>query len=89
MDDFKQKKGHAPMDTIHTRRKHYEERLAAALRQFNDAIRDVHKSGLDVEISTLTMHTQRGPMVQVDLCTFRLDGAPPILRIATDEPPQF
>lgn len=81
MDDFNQKKGHAPMDTIHARRKHYEERLAAALRQFNDAIRDVHKSGLDVEISTLTMHTQRGPMVQVDLCTFRLDGAPPLLKV--------
>lgn len=68
------------MDTVHTRRKHYEERLAAALRQFNDAIRDVHKSGLDVDISTLTMHTPRGPMVQVSLCTFRLDGAPPVLK---------
>lgn len=69
------------MDTIHARRKHYEERLAVALRQFNDAIRDVHKSGLDVDISTLTMHTQRGPMVQVSLCTFRLDGAPPLLKV--------
>ncbi|KQM34592.1 hypothetical protein ASF03_21320 [Rhizobium sp. Leaf68] len=67
-------------DTIHARRKHYEERLAAALRQFNDAIRDVHKSGLDVDISFKTMHTQRGPMVQVDLCTFRLEGAPPVLK---------
>lgn len=41
------------MDTIHARREHYEERLAAAMRQFNDAIRDVHKSGLDVDISTV------------------------------------
>ncbi len=77
------------MDSIHIRRKHYEERLAFALRQFNDAIRDVHKSGLDVEISTLTMHTPRGPMVQVDLCTFRLEGAPPVLKLATEKPPQF
>ena len=69
------------MDTIHARRKHYEERLAVASRQFNDAIRDVHKSGLDVDISFKTMHTQRGPMVQVDLCTFRLDGAPPLLKV--------
>lgn len=67
-------------DTINARRKHYEERLAAALRQFNEAIRDVHKSGLDVDISFKTMHTQRGPMVQVDLCTFRLEGAPPVLK---------
>ncbi|WP_320203028.1 hypothetical protein [Agrobacterium rosae] len=37
-----------------TRQKHAEDRLAAALREFNDAIRDVHKSGLDVDISTLT-----------------------------------
>ncbi|MCM2432112.1 hypothetical protein [Agrobacterium rosae] len=64
-----------------TRQKHAEDRLAAALREFNDAIRDVHKSGLDVDISTLTMHTQRGPMVQVDLRTFRLDGAPPLLKV--------
>lgn len=77
------------MDSIHARRKHYEERLAAALRQLNDAIRDVHKSGLDVDISKVTMHTQRGPMLQVDLRTFRLEGAPPILKIATDERPQF
>lgn len=77
------------MDTIHARRKHYEERLAVALRQLNDAIRDVHKSGLDVDVSTVTMHTQRGPMLQVDLYTFRLEGAPPILRIATDETLHF
>ncbi len=77
------------MDSIHARRKHYEQRLAVALRQFNDAIRDVHKSGLDVEISTLTMHTQRGPMLQVDLYTFKLEGAPPVLKIVTDETPQF
>lgn len=69
------------MDPIPARRKHYEECLAVASRQFNDAIRDVDKSGLDVDISTLTMHTQRGPMVQVSLCTFRLDGAPPLLKV--------
>ncbi|KAA3510082.1 hypothetical protein [Agrobacterium rosae] len=67
-----------------TRQKYAEERLAVALRQFNEAIRDVHKSGLDVEISSLTMHTQRGPMVQVDLRTFRLDGAPPVLRLVKE-----
>ncbi|MDQ1183601.1 hypothetical protein [Agrobacterium larrymoorei] len=77
------------MDTIYARRKHYEERLAAALRQLNDAIRDVHKSGLDVDISTVVMHTQRGPMLQVDLYTYRLEGFPPILSVATDETPQF
>ncbi|SCX00779.1 hypothetical protein DSM25558_0176 [Agrobacterium sp. DSM 25558] len=70
-----------PMDSIRARRKHYDERLGAALRQLNDAIRDCHKSGLDVDVSTLTMHTQRGPMVQVDLRTFRLDGAPPTLKV--------
>jgi hypothetical protein len=70
-----------PMDSIHARRKHYDERLGAALRQLNDAIRDCHKSGLDVDVSTLTMHTQRGPMVQVDLRTFRLDGSPPALTV--------
>ena len=69
------------MNSIYDRQKHHQERLAIAMRQFNDAIRDVHKSGLDVDISFLTMHTQRGPMVQVDLRTFRLDGAPPVLRV--------
>jgi len=63
------------------RQKQAEGQLAAALRNFNDAIRDVHKSGLDVDISVLTMSTQRGPMVQVDLRTFPLDGAPPVLRV--------
>ncbi|MQB19679.1 hypothetical protein DXT90_03425 [Agrobacterium tumefaciens] len=77
------------MDSIHARRKHYEQQLAAALRQLNEAIRDVHKSGLNVDVSTVTMHTQRGPMVQVDLFTFRLEGAPPVLKIATDEDLQF
>ncbi|NWJ27463.1 hypothetical protein [Rhizobium sp. RM] len=65
-----------------TRQKQAEGQLAVALRNFNDAIRDVHKSGLDVDISVLTMSTQRGPMVQVDLRTFPLDGAPPVLRVA-------
>lgn len=77
------------MDSIHVRRKHYEQQLAVALRQLNDAICNVHKSGLDVAVSTVIMHTQRGPMVQVDLHTFRLEGAPPILKIATDETLQF
>lgn len=77
------------MDSIHSHRKHYEQQLAAALREANEAIRDVHKSSLDVDISTVTVHTQRGPMLQVDLCTFRLEGAPPILKIATDETLQF
>ncbi|TBN14912.1 hypothetical protein EYC79_07460 [Agrobacterium cavarae] len=77
------------MDSIHARRKHYEDRLGAALRQLNDAIRDVHKSGLDVEVNTLTMHTQRGPMVQLDICTFRLEGAPPILKSVNDSELKF
>ncbi|WP_064683009.1 hypothetical protein [Rhizobium bangladeshense] len=64
-----------------TRQKHAEERLGTALQQMNDAIRDVHKSGIDVDISTLTMHTPRGPMVQVDLKTFNSYGAPPVLRL--------
>ncbi len=52
-----------------------------ALRQLNDAIKEVHKTGLDVDVSTLTMHTSRGPMTQVDLKTFRADGAPPVLKV--------
>ncbi|MGZ2505294.1 hypothetical protein EHI47_10885 [Rhizobium leguminosarum] len=67
-----------------TRKKHAEERLGTALQQMNDAIRDVHKSGIDVDISTLTMHTPRGPMVQVDLKTFRAYGAPPVMRLVED-----
>ncbi|WP_244475399.1 hypothetical protein [Rhizobium sp. Leaf311] len=55
------------MTPLITRQKQAEELLATALRQLNGAIHDVHKSGLDVEISTLTIHTPRGPMVQVDL----------------------
>jgi hypothetical protein len=50
----------------------------------NDAISDVHKSGIDVDISTLTMHTPRGPMVQVDLKAFRACGAPPVLRLVEE-----
>ncbi len=72
------------MNSLSDRRKHYGERLGAALRQLNDAIRDCHKSGLDVDVSTLIAHTQRGPMVQVDLRTFRLEGAPPVLRVVDD-----
>ena len=47
----------------------------------NGAIRDAHKSYLDVDINFLTMHTPRGPMVQVDLRTFTLDGGPPVLNV--------
>jgi hypothetical protein len=39
-----------------------------------DAIHDVHKSAIDVDISTLTIHAPRGPMVQVDLKTFHAVG---------------
>ncbi|AUW47358.1 MULTISPECIES: hypothetical protein [Rhizobium] len=67
-----------------TRQKHAEERLGAALQQMNDAIRDAHKSGIDVDISTLTMHTPRGPMVQADLKAFRAYGAPPVLRLVEE-----
>lgn len=63
------------------RQKQAEQRLAAALREFNDAIREVHKSGLDVDVSFFTMHTPRGPMAQVSLRTFPLEGAPPILKV--------
>ncbi len=71
--------------TFHlTRQKHAKERLGAALQQMNDAIRDVHKSGIEVDISTLTMHTPRGPMVQVDLKTLRGYGAPPVLRLVKE-----
>lgn len=78
---FPLQEGTELMDTIHDRRKHYEQRLAAAFRQFNDAIRYVHKSGLDVDVSFKALHTQRGPMVQVDLCMFRLNGAPTVLKV--------
>lgn len=69
------------MTPLITRQKQAEELLATALRQLNGAIHDVHKSGLDVEISTLTIHTPRGPMVQVDLHTFGLDASPPVLKV--------
>jgi hypothetical protein len=72
------------MSSIFDRRKHCGERLGTALRQLNDAIRDCHKSGLDVDVSSRTMHTPRGPMVQVDLRTLRLEGAPPVLRMVED-----
>ncbi|MGR9285923.1 hypothetical protein [Rhizobium johnstonii] len=68
-----------------TRQKHAEERLGTALQQMNDAIRDLHKSGIDVDISTVTMHTPRGPMVQVDLKTYRAYGASPVLRLVEDK----
>lgn len=72
------------MNSLSDQRRHYGERLGAALRQLNDAIRDCHKSGLDVDVSTVTMHTPGGPMVQVDLRTFRRGGAPPLLRSVDD-----
>ncbi|UXS01613.1 hypothetical protein [Agrobacterium tumefaciens] len=64
-----------------TRQKQAEQRLASALRLFNDAIREAHEVGLDIDISELTMHTPRGPMIRVDLKTFPLKGAPPVLRV--------
>lgn len=74
----------ATMTSHLTRQKHAEERLGAALQQMNDAIRNVHKTGIDVDISTLTIHTPRGPMVQVDLKTFRPYGAPTVLRLVDE-----
>ncbi len=55
-----------------------------ALRQLNDAVRDLHKSGLDVEIMELTMLTSRGDMKQLDIRTFRAEGAPPDLKVVGD-----
>ncbi|MDR9777044.1 hypothetical protein RWK44_32415 [Rhizobium sp. 25PS6] len=72
------------MTSYLTRQKHAKERLGAALQKMNDATRDVHKSGIDVDISTLTIHTPRGPMVQVDLKTFRAYDAPPVLRLVEE-----
>ena len=67
-----------------SRQKNAEQRLAMALRQLNDAIKEVHKTGLDVEVSTLAMMTSRGPLTQVDLKTFRAEGAPPVLKVVGD-----
>ncbi|MGO7345516.1 hypothetical protein ACC713_35140, partial [Rhizobium johnstonii] len=36
-------------------------------------------------LSTVTMHTPRGPMVQVDLKTYRAYGASPVLRLVEDK----
>lgn len=47
----------------------------------HDAVRDLHKSGLDVEIMELTMLTSRGDMKQFDIRTFRAEGAPPDLKV--------
>ncbi len=69
------------MDSIHARRKFCEQRLAMVLSQLNEAICDLHKSGLDVDISTVIKHTQRGPMLQVNAYTYKLYGAPPVLRV--------
>jgi len=66
------------------RQKNAEQRLAMALRQLNDAIKEIHKTGLDVEVSTLEMMTSRGPLTQVDLKTFRVEGAPPVLKVVGD-----
>ena len=72
------------MITRITRQKNAEQRLAMALRQMNDAIKEIHKTGLDVEVSTLHMMTSRGPLTQLDLRTFRADGAPPVLKVVGD-----
>ncbi|SDJ19337.1 hypothetical protein SAMN05428983_0570 [Agrobacterium fabrum] len=72
------------MITRITHRKNAEQRLAMALRQLNDAIKEIHKTGLDVEVSTQTMLTSRGPLTQVDLKTFRAEGAPPVLKVVGD-----
>jgi hypothetical protein len=76
--------GGASMITRIARHKNAEQRLAMALRQFNDAIKEIHKTGLDVEVSTLEMMTSRGPLTQVDLKTFRAEGAPPVLKVVGD-----
>lgn len=66
------------------RQKNAEQRLAMALRQLNDATKEIHKTGLNVELSTLTTITSRGPLTQVDLKTFRAEGAPPVLKVVGD-----
>jgi hypothetical protein len=76
--------GGASMITRIARHKNAEQRLAMALRQFNDANKEIHKTGLDVEVSTLEMMTSRGPLTQVDLKTFRAEGAPPVLKVVGD-----
>ncbi len=72
------------MITRITRQKDAKQRLSMALRQLNDAVRDLHKSGLDVEIMELTMLTSRGDMKQLDIRTFRAEGAPPDLKVVGD-----
>ncbi|ANV25015.1 hypothetical protein [Agrobacterium pusense] len=72
------------MITRITRQKNAEQRLAMALRQMNDAIKEIHKTGLDVEVSTLQMMTSRGDMKQFDIRTFRAEGAPPVLKVVGD-----
>lgn len=72
------------MITRITRQKNAEQRLAMALRQMNDAIKEIHKTGLDVEIMELTMLTSRGDMKQFDIRTFRAEGAPPDLKLVGD-----
>ncbi|EKJ97190.1 MULTISPECIES: hypothetical protein [Hyphomicrobiales] len=67
-----------------TRQKDAKQRMSMALRQLNDAVRDLHKSGLDVEIMELTMLTSRGHMKQFDMRTFRAEGAPPDLKVVGD-----
>ncbi|QTK78340.1 hypothetical protein AT6N2_C0437 [Agrobacterium tumefaciens] len=76
--------GATQMITRITRQKDAKQRLSMALRQLNDAVRDLHKSGLDVEILELTMLTSRGDMKQFDIRTFRAEGAPPDLKVVGD-----
>ncbi|WP_244634918.1 hypothetical protein [Agrobacterium salinitolerans] len=77
-------KGAVTMISRITRQKDAKQRLSMALRQLNDAVRDLHKSGLDVEIMELTMLTSRGDMKQFDIRTFRAEGAPPDLKVVGD-----
>ncbi len=47
-------------------------------------IDQTNKTGLDVEVSTLAMTTSRRPLTQVDLKTFKAEGAPPVLKVVGD-----
>jgi hypothetical protein len=45
--------------------------LAEAMRMTNNAIRRVHRLGLTVKASQLTMHTYDGPVPQINFCTVK------------------
>lgn len=67
-----------------THQKNAKQRLSIALLQLNDAVRDLHKSGLDVEIMGLAILTPRGDMKQFDIRTYRAEGAPPDLKVVRE-----